>query len=148
MLLTICSTTTNIILCCHNRPTCVILNSYFSRPCTHFEDDIPVHGSDGDASKKRGLMVLFLPANYERAEHAPHARGVAKNSLYLFVTESQRRTPLLRWREQRTGLRRREELPSFTNITTDRRSVLLISICCMFTEIIVIQTTRNTTSII
>ena len=48
----------------------------------------------------------------------------------------------VRWREQSTGLRRREELPSCIN--TDRRSVLLISICCMFTEIIVIQTTRNT----
>ena len=44
----------------------------------------------------------------------------------------------------RTGLR--EELPSFTN--TDRRPMLLVSICCIFAEIIVIQTTRNTTSII
>ena len=77
VLLTICSTTTNIILCCHN--TCVFLNSYLA----DHGDDIPVHGSDSDASKKRALMVLFLPANYERAGRGktfliPFRNGIAK----------------------------------------------------------------------
>ena len=92
MLLTICSTTTNIILCCHN--TCVFLNSYLADHILTLERTFQSMAATATHQKSARLWCYSYQPIMSARGTRPHARGVAKNSLYLFVTESQRRVPL------------------------------------------------------
>ena len=89
MLLTICSTTTNIILCCHN--TCVFLNSCLADHVLTLEMTFQSMAATATHQKSARLWCYSYQPIMSARGTRPHVRGVAKNSLYLFVTESQRR---------------------------------------------------------